>query len=128
MIERCFQICLGDRKSLFRYLNLVWMRARFPDYVNWRIGACAKLSSTYSGRLKWKKPAEPTVQVSDREALKILTSRGLSRGRMIAENAARGRFPSYDSCPHALKFDLTTLFKKIDTRWKIQERLAAKGK
>ena len=40
----------------------------------------------------------------DKNALKILTSRAISRGRMIAENAARGVFPSYAPCTHPVKF------------------------
>ena len=91
--------CLDRRKldstSLFKYLMCVWIKAKFPKAALWRIGVQAKVSSTYSGRLKPDAALEAHQQIEDRNALKILTSRAISRGLMIAENAARGRFPTY---------------------------------
>ncbi len=108
-----------DKKSLFRYLKLVWIRAKFPEFTNWRVGALANLSATYSRRLDGTSLIGDS---DDRERLKILTSRALYRARMIAENAARGTFPSYENCPHALEFDLATLYPRIEERWKWQEQ------
>ncbi len=110
-----------DKKSLFRYIKLVWIRAKFPEFENWRIGALAKLSATYSGRLNGASPDLGDDNSDDRMRLKILTSRALYRARMIAENAARGTFPSYENCQHGLEFDLENLYHRIESRWKWQE-------
>lgn len=93
-----------DSKSLFKYIMCLWLKAGKPDFTLWQIGAEAKLSATYSDRLRDLKPSRHQ-QSEDRTALKILTSRALNRGHMIAENAARGIFPSYAKCEHAMPID-----------------------
>jgi hypothetical protein len=93
-----------DSKSLFKYIACLWLKAAKPDYTLWQIGAEAKLSTTYSDRLRGPKPSRHQ-QTDDRTALKILTSRALNRGHMIAENAARGIFPSYAKCEQAMPVD-----------------------
>jgi hypothetical protein len=40
------------------------------------------------------------------------------RGKLIAENAERGEFPSYAVCPHAVEPDLKKLFKQFVSRQK----------
>ena len=116
-----------DSRSLFRYLATVWFRARFPKSALWRIGALANVSSTYSKRLDTKAKIERNTSTDDRLALKILTSRALYRGRMIAENAARGVFPSYQPCPHAVDADLKDLNELIVSRrkWQIEQKKSA---
>jgi len=96
-----------DEGSLIRYLEAVKCRALNPDVPLWKIGAMIGLSQTYSKRLAnaasdddCAKDASP----DDKNALKILTSRAISRGRIIAENAARGVFPSYAACPNQVSF------------------------
>lgn len=84
-----------DKNSLFKYLKCVWIKAELPKTALWRIGAHAKVSSTYSGRLDPKAKLSPHHLAEDRNALKIVTSRAISRGILIAENAARGQFPTY---------------------------------
>lgn len=93
-----------DSKSLFKYIACLWLKAAKPDLTLWQIGAGAKLSTFYSDQKKREKQPDYD-QTGDRIALKILTSRALNRGRMIAENAARGIFPSYAKCEHALPLD-----------------------
>lgn len=85
-----------DEGSLIRYLEAVKCRALNPDLPLWQIGAMAGLSQTYSKRLAAADhDTAKNPLAEDKNALKILTSRAISRGRMIAENAARGIFPSY---------------------------------
>lgn len=86
-----------DPDSLFRYLQCIWTRLYYPHAKLYEVGVIAELSTTYSLRL-----AKYEGGVEDRNALKILTSRALHRGIMIAENAARGKFPSYRKCEHAV--------------------------
>jgi hypothetical protein len=86
-----------DIQSYFRYLKCMYIRAEFPATKLWEIGALAELSTTYSARI-----TKGAGSAEDQQALKMLASRALYRGLMMAENAARGVFPSYGKCPHAI--------------------------
>lgn len=114
---------LGTRQrkdTLFRYLAVVWMRSAMPRQALWRVGARAKVSDTYSPELDPKAPVVRGEQIYDREVLTILTSRAYNRGIALAENAARGRFPSYDMPEHAVEPDLHELWALVGSRrkWK----------
>ena len=93
-----------DKHSLFRYLMVNWVRMQLPNERLWRIGVLTNISSMYSGRLNAAEKPGHGEKTADRAALNFL----IYRGRMIAENAARGVFPSYSKCEHAVKPDLTT--------------------
>lgn len=96
-----------DIDSYFRYLKCLALRAEFPEAKLWEIGVAAELSSTYSARI-----AKGQGSVEDQQSLKMLTSRQLYRGVMMAENAARGIFPSYQPCAHPVSpewADMNTL-------------------
>ncbi len=99
-----------DTSSLFRYLNCVTVKSYHPELKLHEIGTIADLSSTYSARLQTED------SIDDRHALKILTSRAISRGMMIAENAARGVFPSYMKVAHAVKFDWPDIGEILESR------------
>ncbi|MFX4088015.1 hypothetical protein ACKU27_23270 [Sphingobium yanoikuyae] len=88
------------RDSVKRYRDVLGVRARHPKATLWQVGAMARFSRQYRGIRSSK---DGTFE--DRKNLKELTSRALNRGRMIAENAARGIFPSYVKCEHALPMD-----------------------
>lgn len=93
-----------DWDSIYRYRRCLDAKADFADATLWQIGLRANLSSTYTKLLN--APNEPPhKQAEYRQALKILTSRGLSRGHMIAENAARGIFPTHAACQGAVPLD-----------------------
>lgn len=92
------------RSGIWKYLRCVMVKAANPDMTLWQIGEKVKLSGTYSDQESRSKQ-QTYDQASDRKNLKELTSRALLRGQMIAENAARGIFPSYTKCPHAMPFD-----------------------
>lgn len=114
---------LGTRQrkdTLFRYLAVVWMRSAMPRQALWRVGARAKVSDTYSRELDPKARVIRGEQIYDREVLSILTSRAYNRGVALAENAARGRFPSYEMPTHAVQPDLQELWALIGSRrkWK----------
>lgn len=95
-----------DKHSLFRYLLVTWARMKLPKARLWRVGVMTKISSTYSARLDISENPGHHVKTDDRAALRFLTNRAIYRGRMIAENAARGVFPSYAKCAHAVKPNL----------------------
>lgn len=100
-------------KSAQKYIKCLKRRAMQPHLTLWQIGALEKLSRMHS---KWLDPAvKPTGddQIEARDRLKILTSRAIKRGHMIAENAARGVFPSYADCPTALPIDWLELGRRL---------------
>jgi len=99
-----------DTKSLLRYMKCLLVKAQFPELRLYQIGAIAELSSTYSSRF------EEEEDIEDRHALKILTSRAISRGLMIAENAARGIFPSYTRNEHTVAPNWEEMCRVIDSR------------
>lgn len=99
--------------SVRKYLRCVEHRARKPSMTLWQIGAAVKLSTMYNGRLDPKAKPAGDVDVKDRTALKILTSRAIQRGHMIAENAARGTFPSYAKCSDAMAIDWIALAERL---------------
>ena len=118
---------LGTRQpkdTLFRYLAVVWMRSAMPRQALWRVGARAKVSDTYSPELDPKARVVRGEQIYDREVLSILTSRAYNRGIALAENAARGRFPSYAMPEHALQPDIHKLWELVGSRRKWKRCLA----
>lgn len=107
-----------DRDSLFKYIMCMWLKANAPKLALWRIGVYAKVSSTYSGRLDPTATLPRHQQTDDRNALKILTSRALNRAHMMAENAARGLFPTYAKCANAVPPDWRAIDKQRKERRK----------
>lgn len=111
-----------NSESLFKYIMCLWLRARLPKTALWRIGARAKVSSMYSGRLDFDAKVPRHQQTDDRTALKILTSRAISRSIMISENAARGIFPSYAKHEHAVAPDWAALMEIVKNRARIDTK------
>lgn len=101
-----------DVKSLFRYLNLVWTRADLGKPL-WRVGYNAGFSGTYTNALQKELDAGREPDLDLRNRMKMLTSRGLRRALMLAENAARGVFPSYEDCPHAVTFKAIQMYDVV---------------
>lgn len=93
-----------DLSGMNRYMKCAMSRIEFPDIPLWQIGVLAQLSTTYSTRLAMGKGTP-----EDQQSLKMLASRALKRAGLIAENAARGLFPTYDPCEHAIKPDWSNM-------------------
>lgn len=98
--------------SARKYLRCLEMRATNPTLTLWQIGERIKLSSVHDGFLKRKNEPRQEDILNARKALKETTSRAIKRGHMIAENAARGIFPSYAKCEHALPVDYPFIYRK----------------
>ncbi|MDP4835527.1 MAG: hypothetical protein NWS01_00045 [Burkholderiales bacterium] len=81
--------------AMLKGLRLLWFKAAKPDWENWRLGAKARLSDSYSSVLDPKAPRRPSnpTEMDDRITMGKITYRSLIRFELIAENAARGRFP-----------------------------------
>lgn len=110
------------KEALMRYLRMTWLRSAMYRKSLWRAGAQARVSFTYSPVLDPNMPEVSVEDRYDREMLTIIASRALLRSRMIAENAARGRFPTHEKCQTALEFDFKELRQRIHRRNKWQER------
>lgn len=61
-------------------------------------------------------------KVYDRAVLAAITSRALSRGYALAENAARGKFPDYEMPEHGMKPDLHELWERIRNRQRYNKK------
>ena len=113
-------------KVLFNGIRLLWMKAAKPNWELWRLGAKARISPTYSKVLD---PAGPRrvahyQQMVDREMMSKITHRAVVKFQAIAENAARGRFPSEQSVTQ-VPFDYPNLARIIQRKnaWEAKERV-----
>ena len=127
---------LGKRqngKALLAYIRVVHIRSAMWKTQLWRVGSRSKLSFFYSGRVDPKSDVKYGGPGShERIMLGIMTSRALLRGKLIAENAARGIFPSYAAFPEAMDFEFASnkLYKTISSRnkWmRTEEKRLADG-
>lgn len=107
-----------NKDMLFRYMYVLRARAERPNLTLWRIGARTGVSDTYSRELDHEAKVLCKGDTYDRTMLTIITSRAFLRGKLIAENAARGVFPSYSACPHAIAPDLSESHKRFVSRRK----------
>lgn len=107
---------------LMRYFRTMFLRAAMISKKLWQVGSQAEISPTYAPIQFTDMPEGEIPDRYDREMLTIITSRALLRGRMIAENAARGRFPTHEVCPHALEIDYRELRRLIHRRNKWQRK------
>ncbi len=81
--------------ALLSGLRVLIFKAAQPKWENWRLGACAELSKSYSDVLDYKGPKKSAtpIEQDDRIIMGKITSRALKRFEFMAENAARGMFP-----------------------------------
>jgi hypothetical protein len=118
---------IGKRQNaemLFRYRHVTFIRCLMPEKELWRVGVRSRVSATYSPELEVDADVVRHEGTYDRMMLTILTSRAILRARMISENAARGLFPTYKKCEHAIENDLVALKKLWVTRqrWQKQQK------
>lgn len=114
-------------KVLFDGVRLLWFKAAKPKWELWRLGAKARLSKTYSSALNPDAPRKPAdvIEMTDRELMSKITYRALLKFEAIAENAARGRFPT-DAKVEQVSFDYSQLARIIRRKnaWEDKEKLA----
>lgn len=114
-------------KVLFNGIRLLWIKAANPKWELWRLGAKAKLSNTYSKVLNPDAPRRPAdkIEETDRELMSKITYRAILKFEAIAENAARGKFPS-DMPVEQVPFNYPQLAKIIQrkNKWEDQEKIA----
>ncbi len=110
---------------LFNGVRLLWIRAARPKWQHWRLGAKARISPTYSRELNPDAPRKvgSDQEMVDREMMSKITHRALLKFEAIAENAARGWFPS-EAAVEQLTFDYPKLAKIIQRKnaWESKEK------
>jgi hypothetical protein len=115
-----------NAEMLFRYLLVLSARAFMQEKALWRIGVRSRVSATYSEVLEEDAKVVRNEGTADRNILAILTSRAILRAKRISENAARGVFPSYKKCEHAVEFDLDDYRERWVSRRRWQKQQKAK--
>jgi hypothetical protein len=100
---------------LFIMLRILMARAQYPDIPLWRIGKHARVSQKYAETeitLNKKRLQDADAKIH----LSILTSRYLLKAKCVAEQAARGQFPS-SSKLILPTFDLDAILKRLQARY-----------
>jgi hypothetical protein len=102
---------------LFKGLRLLWLKAAKPNWELWRLGAKAELSDSYSKVLDPNAPkkSKTMIEKDDRIIMSKITSRFLSKYEAIAENAARGLFPT-DRPVLSAGYDYPVIAKRLLAR------------
>lgn len=102
---------------LFKGLRLLWLRAAKPNWELWRLGAKAGLSDSYSTVLDPNAPkkSKTLIEKDDRIIMSKITSRYLTKYEAIAENAARGLFPT-DRLVLSIGYDYPLIAKRLKAR------------
>jgi hypothetical protein len=107
-------------KSLIDAMAVLYMRAAKPDFKLWQVGVEVNISKSYSKRFDSKTTKRNANNSDELRHLEMMTSRKYRQARHIAENAARGIFPSMKPPPHSVAFDPKE-FKRVigaKIRWK----------
>ena len=100
---------------LFIMLRILMARAQYPEIPLWRIGKHAGVSQKYAQTeitLNKKRLQDADAKIH----LSILTSRYLLKAKCVAEQAARGQFPSSSKLILPI-FDLDAVFMRLQARY-----------
>jgi hypothetical protein len=96
-------------------LNVAKSRAHAPNVTLWEIGMNTDVNATYAMEMRTKNYSKKEAVVP-KNILAATTGRFLRQAVCLAENAARGKFPSYDHnlmYPKSLEYqELKVLFEK----------------
>ena len=101
-----------NTNALKKGLNLLKNKARYPELDQWRVGLISGVSPTHT-KLLSASSQRKVLSIDEKESrdtLGKLTSRALRKYESIAENAARGRFPS-EFPKTKIKFDYAEIGK-----------------
>lgn len=110
-----------QQKRLIRGLRLVYMKAARPKEEMWRAAARAKVSTVHRS-LNPLAERKDTKEVEARRIVTIMASRLMHDTHLIAENAARGIFPSM-AAGASLPYNYELLSKQLAKMRKEEERL-----
>lgn len=110
-------------KSLIDAMAVLYMRAAKPDFKLWQVGVEANISKSYSKMFNSKTTKRNSSNGEELRHLEMMTSRKYRHARFIAENAARGIFPSMKRPIHMVDFDPSEFNQVISAKlkWKKAE-------
>jgi hypothetical protein len=109
-----------QQRRLVRGLRLVYMKAARPKEEMWRAAARAKVSTVHRS-LNPLADRKDTKEVEARRIVTIMASRLMHDTHVIAENAARGAFPSMADGA-TLPYDFIVLGKRLAQMRREEER------
>lgn len=109
-------------EPLFIQLRILMAKAQYPDMQLWKVGLWAKVSAKHAKTLDLKGLKKKFEDADSKEHLAILTSRAFKKAKQVAENAARGSFPS----PKPVRlpnYDFDDVYKRLRIHYKnLKER------
>jgi hypothetical protein len=104
-------------EPLFIQLRILMAKAQYPDMQLWKVGLWAKVSAKHAKTLDLKESKKKFEDADSKEHLAILTSRAFKNAKQVAENAARGSFPS--SKPVTLpNYDFEDIYSRLRLHYK----------
>lgn len=105
-------------EPLFIQLRILMAKAQYPDMQLWKVGLWAKVSAKHAKTLDLKESKKKFEDADSKEHLAILTSRAFKKAKQVAENAARGSFPS--SKPVRLpNYDFDDIYQRLRSHYKL---------
>jgi hypothetical protein len=110
-------------KSLIDAMAVLYIRAAKPDFKLWQVGVEANISKSYSKMFNSKTTKRNSTNSEELRHLEMMTSRKYRQARFIAENAARGIFPSMKRPSNMVDFDPAefNLVIRAKLKWKKAE-------
>ena len=107
-------------QSIIDAVRVLYVRAAKPEYKLWQVGVTAEISKSYSHLFDVNKTRRNATNSEELRNLEMMTSRKLRQARYLAENAARGIFPSMKQPEHMADFDFLELQSLIaeQIRWR----------
>ena len=104
-------------ETMLRGIELLKQKALYPNMELWRLGLKCNVSEKYSKKLDIKANKKikdkDGEEEKDRLTLANLTRRALNNAEVMAENAARGIYPSYDQ-KYKVKFDYENIGARVN--------------
>jgi hypothetical protein len=92
-------------------------KAQYPDMQLWKVGLWAKVSAKHAKTLDLKESKKKFEDADSKEHLAILTSRAFKNAKQVAENAARGSFPSSKSV-RLPNYDFEDIYSRLRRHYK----------
>jgi len=116
-----FQSKFTDNKfnleTMRRGVELLKQKALYPNIELWRLGLKCNVSEKYTKKLDIRSDKKiknkDGEEEKDRLTLANLTRRALNNAEVMAENAARGIYPSYDQ-KYKVKFNYEDIGKRVN--------------